>query len=64
MTRAEFIAKAFHESYERQAPDFNYKTRFVSAVTWEEVPEHNKNLMIAVVEELLNRDIIRSTQGE
>ena len=49
---SEELAKKFHETYERLAPDFGYKTRDASAVPWEDVPEANKNLMIAVCAEL------------
>lgn len=45
---SEVLAKTFHETYERIAPEFGYKTREESAKPWEEVPEQNKNLMIAV----------------
>jgi hypothetical protein len=55
---AEAIARAFHESYERQAPDHGYETRVASAVPWDEVPENNRALMTAVVEDLLDRDVI------
>lgn len=48
----EEIARAFHEAYERLAPSFGYKTREASAKPWSEVPEQNRNLMIAVVESL------------
>lgn len=58
MSPAETIAKAFHESYERQAPDHGYKTRERSAVPWEDVPEDNKSLMIAVVDDLLTSRVI------
>lgn len=58
MSSAEQIARAFHESYERQAPQFNYQTRKASAVPWEDVPEDNKQLMIHVVADLLERHII------
>jgi hypothetical protein len=51
----EELARAFHETYERLAPRFGYETRRESAVPWEEVPENNKQLMIAVCEELLAR---------
>ena len=44
---AEDLARAFHETYERLAPEFGYETRRESAVPWEDVPENNKNLMIA-----------------
>ena len=56
---AEDIAQEFHETYERLAPDHGYETRKSSAVPWENVPEQNKNLMIAVVSNLLSRNIIR-----
>jgi hypothetical protein len=46
-------ARAFHEAYERLAPQFSYKTREASAKPWDEVPESNRNLMIAVCAEIL-----------
>jgi hypothetical protein len=55
---AEEIAKAFHESYERQAPQFSYETREASAKPWEEVPANNKKLMVAVVQDLLDKGVI------
>jgi hypothetical protein len=47
------IAQAFHEAYERGAEYFGYKTRPESAVSWENVPENNKALMIATVRGVL-----------
>jgi hypothetical protein len=61
MSQAEAIAKAFHEAYERLAPDHGYETREASAKPWDEVPEQNKGLMVAVIEELLDRGTIRPT---
>lgn len=58
MPMAPKIAQNFHETYERMAPDFSYKTREASAVPWDEVPEQNKLLMIGVVRDLLARGII------
>jgi hypothetical protein len=55
---AEQIAAAFHEAYERLAPDHGYETRRESAVPWEEVPERNRDLMVAVVQDLLDRQVI------
>lgn len=55
----ERIARAFHEAYERLAPDFSYATRVESAKPWVEVPEANRTLMIAVVDELLRKGVIR-----
>lgn len=50
---AEVLARRFHEAYERLAPDFGYETRPESAVPWEQVPEANRRLMIAVVKEVM-----------
>ena len=47
------LAQRFHETYERLAPDFGYKTREASAKPWKDVPEGNKQLMIAVSKEIL-----------
>jgi len=57
-TDAERVAKAFHESYERQAPSVGYETRKDSAVPWENVPENNRQLMIRVASDLLVRGVI------
>lgn len=46
------IARAFHETYERLAPQFGYETREASAKPWDEVPQQNKDLMTAVVTDL------------
>lgn len=53
------IAEAFHDSYERLAPEFGYKTRDASAVPWQDVPEANKKLMMATVKDLLDRGILQ-----
>ena len=50
---AEAIARAFHKAYERLAPEFGYDTRTETAVPWDDVPEPNRKLMIAVVTELI-----------
>jgi hypothetical protein len=51
---SESIAKMFHDEYERLAPIFGYKTRKESCVPWEDVPENNRNLMIAVCEHVVS----------
>jgi len=56
---SEDIARAFHESYERLAPEHGYRTREESAVPWYQVPRHNKMLMIAVITDLIERGVIR-----
>ena len=58
MSDAELVARRFHEAYERLAPDFGYRTREASAKPWDEVPEQNRNLMIAVVRSLLDAGVI------
>ena len=55
---AEIIACFFHNTYERLAPEFGYKTREASAVPWVDVPVANKSLMVAVVQELLDSCVI------
>jgi hypothetical protein len=50
---AETIACIFHESYERLAPEYGYRTRMTTAVPWSDVPLNNKTLMIAVASEVL-----------
>ena len=45
---ADKLAQKFHETYEALAPSFGYETREESRKTWEEVPEKNRNLMVAV----------------
>lgn len=44
----EQVARLFHETYERLAPQFGYETRKASAKPWDEVPKNNRDLMIAV----------------
>lgn len=51
---AEKVACRFHETYERLAPQYGYETRPESAVAWEQVPENNRRLMVAVAAEVLD----------
>lgn len=55
---AEAVARAFHETYERLAEAHGYETRAESAVPWDEVPEANRDLMVAVALDLLSRGAI------
>jgi len=57
-SQAELIAKEFHETYEKLAPNYGYTTRKSSAVPWEDVLPSNKKLMIATVQDLLDRAVI------
>jgi len=49
----EQLARAFHDIYERLAPQFGYETREESRVPWDDLPPNNKRLMIAVAEVIL-----------
>ena len=55
---SELVARRFHEVYEARALDFGYRTRTESAVPWDEVPEPNKNLMLATAAQLLDEGFI------
>lgn len=56
---AERIARAFHESYERLAPEHGYETREASAKPWAQVPLQNRRLMTAVVRDLIEQGFVR-----
>jgi hypothetical protein len=43
------VAQAFHEAYESFAPMFGYSTRLESAKPWAQVPQANRDLMVATV---------------
>ncbi len=49
----ERLARRFHEAYERLAPSYGYETRAESAVPWDQVPDQNRALMVAVCNEIL-----------
>lgn len=63
VTRDE-LARQFHETYERLAPSFDYSTRIESAVPWDDVPDANKSLMLAVADFLLSRFRVSRRDGE
>lgn len=60
MTASEDLARSFHATYERLAPEFGYTTRQDSAVPWEEVPDPNRKLMIAVAGTMLRNGYTRT----
>jgi len=51
----EELARLYHRSYEDLAPEFNYKTKNESKKPWEEVPENNRQLMIAAARRVLRQ---------
>lgn len=54
------VARAFHETYERLAPQHGYETRTASAVPWQQVPANNRALMRHTVRDLTDRGVIRT----
>jgi hypothetical protein len=52
ISQPEKLARLFHETYERLAPEYGYKTR---EVPWDDVPAQNKSLMIAVAAHVLTK---------
>lgn len=56
-SRAETVAKAYHEAFERLAFDHDVVPR---EITWRQVPEAERKLMTAVVHDLLAREVIRT----
>jgi hypothetical protein len=64
MMTAEQLAQFFHESYERLAPQFGYKTRKESAKPWADVPEQNRKLMTAVCAEVLTQAAAQLAEKE
>lgn len=59
----EDMAQSFHEIYEHLSPSFGYETRQESAKPWAEVPENNRQLMIAVCAEIKRR-YLKLTEGK
>lgn len=55
----EWLAQQFHEAYERLAPGYSYQTREASAKPWAEVPDNNRQLMMATVSDLLRTGRLR-----
>lgn len=55
---AERIAKEFHDTYEKLAPQFGWNTQTSSRKPWADVPKENKLLMIEVIHDLMDRGII------
>ena len=55
-------ARAFHEAYEKLAPEWGYKTRPESAVPWEQVPAANKGLMCSVIHQLIEDGVLAARE--
>jgi len=53
--KAEELARTFHKEYEKLASRFNYETRKETKGDWENLPNNNKQLMIAVAEAVMDK---------
>lgn len=53
---AEQLARHFHEVYEQLAPVYGHETREESRTKWDQVPDKNRRLMIAVCATLMGLD--------
>jgi hypothetical protein len=50
MEPTEMLAKKFHDTYESLSPAFGFEC---PSVLWDDVPEPNRSLMIAVCKEIM-----------
>jgi len=50
---SEKITKMLHDAYERHALTNGWETQVASRKHWDDVPEANRNTMLAMVEEVL-----------
>lgn len=61
---AQSIAPQFHAAYEAFAPIFGYETRPESAVPWDEVPAHQRDLMVQTIGHLLIHGVIIAPEAD
>jgi hypothetical protein len=54
----EQLAMLFHGTYERLAPSYGWATQTASRTHWDQVPEANRQLMIATAADVL--DVLRT----
>jgi hypothetical protein len=60
----EALARRFHDTYERLAPDHGWQTQETTrGKPWEEVPEHNRRLMLATIDAMLDDGSIEVGSG-
>ena len=50
---AEFLARLFHITYERNAAEYGYETRPESRVPWGQVPPNNQRVMLETARQVL-----------
>ncbi len=57
-------ARRFHEMYEALAPDFGWQTQERSRVSWDKLPDNQRELMVAVVRTLRLRGAFTYPDGD
>ena len=57
--KVKLIAKEFHTVYEKNAPDYGYRSRNTQEVPWGDVIAWKKTLLLMVIDDLIDRDIIQ-----
>lgn len=57
--RVRYIAECFHEVYEQVARDQGWATQEASRVSFDELPESNRQTMLGTVDTLLDEGVIR-----
>lgn len=60
LTTADFkaLARRFHEVYEVLAPGFGWSTQEASRVTWDELPTNQRDLMVATIRKIFEKEVI------
>ncbi len=58
------LAREFHEVYEELAPKYGWKTQEASAVPWDDVPKHQRELMCDVIRRVVQPLIDRVREDE
>jgi hypothetical protein len=60
----EALARRFHDTYERLAPEHGWQTQeSTRAKPWQDVPRHNRELMLATIAALLDDGTIGVGSG-
>ena len=52
------VARAFHDEYEKHAADYGWHTNPSTRVSFDELPESNRLLMVSTVLALLDNGVI------
>lgn len=50
---SEELAKFFHDEYDKLAPRYGWRTQISTQVTFDQLPDNNRALMVAVCEQVV-----------